>query len=312
MKALSISLDSPCEENLNAMKKNSTGFFCDLCSKNVLDLTKMTPKEVVDILKASNGNICASVTKQQLETPILFFNEPTPTYKLPYSKLAAGVMLATSLANIPSTEAQNAIPYIQTELNTPILHKDHTYTEQQIPLPPKVKIFTGKVLYNGDDSAIFGAKIEFITLDTFYTAYTDHTGFFSLEIPEECINNENVIRVSYEKSNIPTKTSDHPGHYFPPATDNHILTKTEFEKPYIFKQKGSIKIAGDIGIEYSTPIPIIFYNGVKINYQEYSKMIYGKDNYYKLENKNFYYFDTSAASVLYGRFAKDGLYLFFD
>ena len=305
MKLYSLHLDSPCPEDISNIKRNASGFFCDLCTKHVLDLTKMTPEEILNLLNKSNGNICASVTKEQLQTPIIYFDKPKPVSKLPYSKLAAGIMLATSLTNPPNLEAQNYSPYIQTELNTPILHKDHEYIEQQMPEPPKTIVFEGKVISNNTQKPVDKAKVELITLDGFYSTYTDSNGTFTLNIPKHLIKEKNIFRISHSQ-NISIGSNKHNF-----ETDDYILIRQELNSYYTFyTNKETLLISG--GLRHSTPIPTIIYNGIELSYYEYSKMIRGKFNRYKLENKNYYYFDGYLASILLERPSRDGLYFFFD
>lgn len=315
MKFFSLHLDSPCPEDVSNMKTNASGFFCDLCTKQVLDLTKMTPEEILNLLNKSNGNICASVTKEQLQTPIIYFDKPKPVSKLPYSKLAAGIILATSLTNPPNLEAQNYSPYIQTELNTPILHKDHEYIEQQMPLTSKEITIHGKVVYESSQKPIEHVKVSYITLGQIFTSYTNSSGEFLLKIPKKHIKEKNIIRLNYH--HIKRKYNEP---IIPLSNTNYIISEKELGKNIHYNATftgafvGHLRATKEVNLNDKSPFPapIVLYNGVEISYREYDKMKYKRYNKYNLSTKTHFHFNPEIAQILFGPRAEHGLHLFFD
>lgn len=55
-----------CAENYSAMKRNKEGRFCDLCSKTVVDFTKMNASEIQNYLALSKGEVCGRFKSLQL------------------------------------------------------------------------------------------------------------------------------------------------------------------------------------------------------------------------------------------------------
>ena len=114
MKTKFLTLNKPCDEKWENMTPDEKGSFCDSCSKNVIDFTKLTQLEISEIMKKSDGNICARLTKKQLHTPIFNLEPEKKKYALPYSKVAAGLMLAAALTAGHSVDAKT--PKIETEI----------------------------------------------------------------------------------------------------------------------------------------------------------------------------------------------------
>lgn len=160
--------------------------------------------------------------------------------------------------------------------------------------------------------------MEFITVDHFYTAFTDRNGHFSFEIPINHIKNENVIRLSHKKTYQSSLENDQPISFYL-GTSNHILSDKALTLNPILISKALTVFIGQVSLKSvdlsdksPVPVPIILYNGVEISYQEFSKMKREKSNRYNLEDKNYYYFEHEAAQILFGIRAEHGIYLFFD
>ena len=309
MKFFSLHLDTPCPEDISNIKRNASGFFCDLCTKQVLDLTKMTPEEILNLLNKSNGNICASVTKEQLQTPIIHFDKPEPVSKLPYSKLAAGIMLATSLTNPPNLEAQNYSPYIQTEVIVPAFNKGHLYSIQSLNKKTKTSTINGVILKKGTNESIEHAKIECITPTKIYTTYTDKNGKFTLTLPAEYVKEENIFRCSFNTIVHPSSQKN-PFYrtYYSNAT--HIFSKTSLSNNLKIYAEVEHLVDGGIGIRINhseiKSLPIVVYNGVKITYKDL------RQNRYNLRDKTPYIFGSKIGQILFGKSGKFGVRLYFD
>ena len=140
MKNKFIKLQTPCSESWENMTPNEKGRFCDSCSKNVIDLTKMSISEITTIMKQSDGSICARINQRQLDMPLLDFNN-SKSYRLPYSQLAAGLMISGSiLASQPATTG-NINSIIQTEQNnTPSAKEEQQSTNQSREIPNQIHL----------------------------------------------------------------------------------------------------------------------------------------------------------------------------
>ena len=58
MKKYQLSIEKPCDANLQEMQKTCAGFYCKLCNKDVYDFRTSTKKEINTTLSQSNYNIC--------------------------------------------------------------------------------------------------------------------------------------------------------------------------------------------------------------------------------------------------------------
>ena len=97
-KTFKLEIQTPCDANLGEMKKNSDGFYCDSCAKNVIDLSTKTNLEVARfIAENKNKNICARVkTKQLVQT--FEVNDALKVQNLKYAvAVAATVLLSTNV-----------------------------------------------------------------------------------------------------------------------------------------------------------------------------------------------------------------------
>ena len=114
MKEKYLEINKPCAENWENMKPDENGNFCEVCTKSVRDFTQLSQFEIAQELKNSKGNICARVTKHQLNTPLLDI-EISENINFPLSKVAASIILATSLT--AGTQAVQANTHkVQTEV----------------------------------------------------------------------------------------------------------------------------------------------------------------------------------------------------
>ena len=93
-----VSLPQPCGEKWSDFKPTSTGGFCQLCQKNVVDFTKMTDQEVMDYLK-ENTKACGKFRSDQLK---IYNPEPSSHLVLPrlgkwiHAALVSGMLLITA------------------------------------------------------------------------------------------------------------------------------------------------------------------------------------------------------------------------
>ncbi|NQY04681.1 MAG: hypothetical protein HRT68_00380 [Flavobacteriaceae bacterium] len=161
------------------MTPSKKGRFCDNCAKHVVDLSQSSNAEINQAFKKHKANLCTRVTSNQLNSPILEFKEKI-RIKIPYSKTAAGIALATSLAT--STKS------CSTENNSfQIHHSDGVNTEEtsvnsKKAVQPKKKkpanriVFKGKVVAQERNVPVELAQISFITTNCIYVAFTDAEG----------------------------------------------------------------------------------------------------------------------------------------
>jgi hypothetical protein len=111
-KTFSLEIKTPCDANLDAMNKTNNGFYCNLCTKNVIDLSNKSNYEIGKIIsEAKDKNICARLKTTQLDEEFsLVENQKSANFKYAIA-VAASVLLTT---NITAQENQNP----KTEINS--------------------------------------------------------------------------------------------------------------------------------------------------------------------------------------------------
>lgn len=96
-KSFQLEIKTPCDANLEAMDKTNDGFFCHLCTKNVIDLSNKTNYEIEKfITENKNQNICVRLKTTQLETQFQYVEPVSKTHNLKYAVAVAASVLLTS------------------------------------------------------------------------------------------------------------------------------------------------------------------------------------------------------------------------
>lgn len=308
MKSKFLKVNTPCTENWQNMMDLNDGKFCDSCSKSVLDFTKLSTLEISKKLK-SNKEICAKTTRQQTKEPLIY-SQAEYNFKIPYSKniAATGLILSTSLVSCQQQEAK------QTPIELIAAPSDEKSTEKQISNTSDIIknesnsgfSFRGKIYAEEKNSPIKNAKVMLVTTQEIITAYTLDDGSFSMEVPPELIDDDNVIRVTYYE----VEQAEAEDKYFEGfENSDYILSKQEINSDYTINAQPNIIILGGIGSYQEELNPIVIENGVQIKYREFEKALVGKKSSCNLENKDYLYFEPKEAIAIYGKKAKDGLYI---
>ncbi len=85
---------------MNTFSQNDAGAFCSQCCKTVIDFTKLTDRELYEILNKKTIKICGRFTQTQLNRAISY-QAPYQTTKL--NKILAGlIVLGTTQAEFPN------------------------------------------------------------------------------------------------------------------------------------------------------------------------------------------------------------------
>lgn len=87
-KKLHISIPQPCHENWEAMTPVEKGKFCSTCQKKVFDFTKVSDKEIIEILNSENVT-CGRFTTAQLNRN-LYTNQQKSSFWLVVSVAILG------------------------------------------------------------------------------------------------------------------------------------------------------------------------------------------------------------------------------
>ncbi len=307
MKNKILKLDNPCNEKWENMKPNEKGSYCDLCSKNVVDFTNLNQIEISEVIKKSGNKICARLTHSQLNSPLLNIDNSFGI-NFPKSKVAAGLILATSLTIGQNLHAENQnikTEFIQKPESKINSKKEKPTSNPSLPKLDDIIIFKGKVTSEELKEPVKNAKITLVTSQKILNVYTLTDGTFSIEIPINLIDDDNVIRVSY--NDVRENET-----FFRYETKDYILSKEELKTDFLIEAKPELIYLGGIKAYSKKRKPIVINNGVEIKYREFVKAQMGKKSSCSLENKDYLYFNSKFAVAIYGKKAKDGLYILTD
>ncbi len=98
---VSIHIPTPCHENWEAMTPSEQGKFCDSCSKQVVDFSRMTDRQILNVLSKAPGKTCGRFTENQLGRPL----QPEISYFVrPYKLLLSSLLPALLIAGTASSQ----------------------------------------------------------------------------------------------------------------------------------------------------------------------------------------------------------------
>lgn len=314
MKIKYLQINKPCKENWENMKDTGNGKFCELCSKNVIDFSGLSQIEITNTLKFSK-DVCAKITIQQAKEPLINTSVQYD-FNFPYSRNIVAASLAVSTTLVSCQDSKNNEIPIQTntslqidlnskEQNNTKLNKSNELNSIKDKSVSE-SIFTGKIYSEKKSVPVKNAKVMLVTTYKIFTTYSLNDGSFILKIPTELIDDENVIRVTYYNIEVTEKPDDH---FYGFENADFILSKSEMENDYTIKAKPIILTLGGIGFYEENINPIVLENGAEIKYSEFAKALAGKKSSCLLENKEYLYFESKEAMAIYGKKAKDGLYI---
>lgn len=257
-----LRIEKPCEESLENMHNVPGGKFCDLCSKKVYDLTNLTHSEISDIIKKNNGEkFCAILANKQPEKPFehtIQFSENISSRKATFTKIAAGIALTASMINnIPAQTKTISNTQIKVSQKNSIKENP----EKEDKTGGEKFIAKGRIVTREEKKPI-AAHVNLITINKVYSTETDKDGFYSLEIPQELMQEENYLLEfspnSYDidlKFKVLNKQE---------LAQNNVL---ELANNGIYKEMGEIAI----GPPYADENSVIFLHGKRIDYKLYNK-----------------------------------------
>ncbi len=288
MKILKVNNNS-CSENWDKMSPNEKGKFCLNCNKKVFDFESLPDSEIIYILENKKENFCARIPLSKMNRPLL-----ATSYISKYITLAIKIIITSSILLpgnlIAINPKENAIEHFKIVENSEIT-------------------FKGKFLREEDESPIINVKIQFITLNEIFYAYTNKNGEFNLAIPTKFIGDENVFRVSYDEISYDENKTETPPRPESFSTPDFVIKRNEIENKKIITVENEIFYVGSCGMIFiggkNGVIPLVFYKGKEISYNEYEKN--KKKGLYKSDN----YFGHKMAKIICVREAKNGLILLF-
>ncbi|NLR91401.1 carboxypeptidase-like regulatory domain-containing protein [Flammeovirga agarivorans] len=302
MKTKFLKIDTPCKENWDNMSLNEKGRFCEICSKTLIDFTQKNGSQIIKEIN-NNENLCVRLTSEQERIPFVEIKKNNEN-KLPYSNVAVGLMIVTSLSFNQTSEATN-VP-LQADLEQTSNNDLCTDKSINTSTLKRSTLFSGQITSENGE-VVENAKITFITINQIFSTYTLKDGTFSIKIPKELIDDENVVRVSYDQIiNHKTDNKKFVGY----ETTDYVLTKHEISSEYDIKATRIRHIIGKVRVMKDDETPVVLSDGKEMNYNEFMDAKFARNNTtINLENKVIYFFKSESAVALYGEKAKYGLYI---
>ncbi len=162
-----IQLNSPCHEDLASMSPTERGRYCTSCQVDVIDFSRLSDAEVLNILGTLKGQpMCGMFTPQQLNRPLVQPAAHQSLILLSRKKIAAALLLFQSLVTAATAQVKTATKTEQTA--TPVSPIDSTI------------VVKGRVLDGYSQEPVAGVKlgISYISPDT----VTDAHGYFEFHV----------------------------------------------------------------------------------------------------------------------------------
>lgn len=317
MKTTTIQIEKPCSENWDNMTPNEKGRFCASCEKTVIDFTQQTSEEISAVLKSAKGEVCGKTIPSQLNTPILAIN-PQNSWELPSFNKAAGLLVAASLVSTQSVYAQ-----VEESVTPAKTEQQSTWSEgfsnsEKIDIGTQLKInetvFEGGVSNIETEQEVVNAKVIFVTKDKLYTTYTNAEGKFELNLPTNVVKAKNIL--VFEFDDIVMHENKDPDNRWGESYHEvrMILSSDEINSPYSFKVRQYYPVLGGLAFYNSRiPNPIVYVDGVAVQFKKYTKERYPKSGEPDKNpvNELKFSFSHEYAEILYGKETERKVFLVF-
>ena len=187
-----ISIVNPCSENWANMSATNKGAFCQQCQKEVIDFSKLSDNQIIQLLGNNTGSICGKVKSDQLNRRLNFTK--TLNYSQPsYYKFFVGLFVSSFWNN--SATAKSCVVE-STKPNTYFTEKQLVDVEtNETKRDSSKQIIKGKVLDKETNDPIPFANVFIKNYEI--SVSTDINGNFSLSIPKEVFVDTFSIKISY-------------------------------------------------------------------------------------------------------------------
>lgn len=195
-KSFQLEIKSPCDADIKEMDKNKNGFFCHLCTKDVIDLSNKSDYEISKFISENkNQSICARLNNTQLERDFDLL-EKTKSNNFKYAFAVAASVLLTS--NVVAQENQKPQTEIKDTVKSPeIMGKIayHQVENKTVSFTLKGRILDKKTLKPISKSGFENVSVSLNSFEI--TEKVNHRkGTFS--VPITLNNNTNEVTLTFE------------------------------------------------------------------------------------------------------------------
>jgi hypothetical protein len=190
--------------------------------------------------------------------------------------------------------------------------KNKKQSKPQVGKTDNFTEFKGKAIDAESGKTLENVKIELVTIHKIFTTHTLEDGTFSLKLPAEAIDDDNVVRISFDEIKLQEKderVNYYMGNF---ETKNIVLTKAAINTEYVIEARQEPMLLGGIMHSDYEFKPTVLQNGEEIPYKDFANALQGKRSRLNLKTKEYHFFDAHVATALYDKVSRDGLYLLFD
>ena len=188
-KSITIHIPAPCHEDWAIMTATEKGKFCNVCTKEVFDLTSKTDEELVKIL-TKNKNACGRVKKSQLNREVKLERKSGQSL----APLAASLLLPLTLfSNNPKSSTDST-------LKKPMISMGIGRFSTANNL--RIQIFTKGIVYDENGKPL--KDVEIISNESETRAWTNKNGeyeIYTLDREWLSFNKENYETQKIQLSN---------------------------------------------------------------------------------------------------------------
>lgn len=188
-----LNIEKPCDKDWNEMLGVEVSRYCQHCSKSLIDFTKLTDNEIIDVLENSEGSICGRLSSNQMNRTLMPYHFQSSAY-VP-GLLIGLLMFGTSVypfADNPDSNIETRYPIEISESEISVYN-----TENEISLQEEKEDSNhveGVVVdKNGEGIPFANVFIEGYKIGS----STDFDGNFWFEVPEDLELDSIKIMVTY-------------------------------------------------------------------------------------------------------------------
>ena len=199
-----VSINKPCHENWENMTQSNQGKFCASCAKNVIDFSKMSDKEIINVLEQNSGknsgNLCGRFQQKQLNRTILYENKTNNFTK--FYQILSGLLFFSF--------AESTAEVIKPRTSISPTRTDISESKDSLKMPPKNETLKGKII-DKKGEAIPGVNINI--KNTTLIAVSDDNGEFSIFISDTLKMDTLTVQIDamgYEITSLSIKRDEIP------------------------------------------------------------------------------------------------------
>ena len=172
------------------MKTTKKGKFCESCSKNIVDLTDKTDRELIEFFKQKKDDVCGRLLSSQLHRELVL-----PPQKNNWNWLLP-VAFGATLINPHQTKAISSTYFQIAHNDAPSVSEKQNFVSET----PENDIVKGKVIDSKSSKPLQNVKVKYKNFNN-VIAITDSLGSFEIKITEE-FKNEILVFEAYNYPSI--------------------------------------------------------------------------------------------------------------